>query len=230
LTESDALSSQAGYDRAAELYDEWAWQQFWRKNEFPLVLQQLLAARPSLGLIDLGVGTGAFLALLRDKLSTPLPLAGVDVSAAMLEKARDRLGERALLIQGDVRCGLPFRDGTFDAAVMMRIANHISDLEGAMVEVARILAPRGILIATDIAAEHDYMSTRVPTLEGTVAIETYKHSRADWEIALRIASLSLRTYELYTFTDLLERPTDDFKRKFDTSGTTPIFQIIVAAR
>jgi len=92
---SKLFSSGKGYDLVAEHYDSWAWQDIWRNNEFPIVLAEVLKGAPTLGLLDIGVGTGAFFGYAEPFLSAQLPLVGLDVSAGMLQRARSRLGRRA---------------------------------------------------------------------------------------------------------------------------------------
>src|SRR6266404_341515 len=112
-----------GYDLAADYYDRWSWQSFWRENEFPIVRDRLLSAAPKHAVLDIGVGTGAFLAYVAPGLGREVTLTGVDVSGGMLSHARSRLGARAVLVQCDIRRGLPFRPGTFDAVLIMRVAS-----------------------------------------------------------------------------------------------------------
>src|SRR5262245_28573921 len=90
------IGSAEGYDQAADHYDAWAWQTFWRENEFPIVRSLLLEAIPkqafaTRGLLDVGVGTGAFLRYVAPDLPTGVRLVGVDVSRGMLRHASLRL-------------------------------------------------------------------------------------------------------------------------------------------
>src|SRR5437879_4002614 len=107
-TDSAWIKSEQGYDLAANHYDRWAWQSFWRENEFPILLPLLLAARPR-HLLDIGVGTGAFLSYAASYLAPRVRLVGIDVSRRMLKQAQSKLGSRATLLQSNVQQGLPFR-------------------------------------------------------------------------------------------------------------------------
>lgn len=74
---------------------------------------------------------------------------GIDVSAAVVAAARRRYPSLAAR-QADVR-GLPFPDGSFDAIVSLSTLDHfdgIADLDAALAELERVLAPRGRLLVT----------------------------------------------------------------------------------
>jgi ubiquinone/menaquinone biosynthesis C-methylase UbiE len=132
-----------GYDLAAEYYDHWTWQEFWKRNEFPIVLAKLLEAAPKRALLDAGVGTGAFLAYATPNFSPELRVVGLDISLGMLERAQSRLGTKVELLQADVQRHLPFSNNSFDAVIMMRAVNHLKNLGSVVSEVARVLSPGG---------------------------------------------------------------------------------------
>lgn len=71
---------------------------------------------------------------------------GVDISEPTLRQAQTAFaaGTPAALLGavGDVR-DLPFRDGSFDAIYSMGTIEHFADTEGAVREMARVLAPGG---------------------------------------------------------------------------------------
>jgi ubiquinone/menaquinone biosynthesis C-methylase UbiE len=77
--DSERAKSERAYDFAADYYDRWAWQSFWRENEFPIVLSRLLAGVPVRAVLDIGAGTGAFLSHAATSLPPQACLVGVDV-------------------------------------------------------------------------------------------------------------------------------------------------------
>src|SRR5260370_38660194 len=119
LYAASTRGSEEAYDVVANHYDEWAWQQFWRENEFPILLSLRTSAQPTRAVLDLGVGTGAFLSYAAPHLSPSVSLVGVDISSRMLERAQLRLASRAALVRGDAQEGLPFESGSFDLVLMM---------------------------------------------------------------------------------------------------------------
>ena len=118
-----------------------------------LLLPTLMALLPEgLTVADLGCGTGGALAALAPSAGLVI---GVDREQAMLDAAAVRLGGlgNVSLRLGDLS-DLPIDDGALDAAICMLVLHHVADLEAAMTEISRALAPGGRLILLDMQA-HD---------------------------------------------------------------------------
>ncbi len=92
-----------------------------------------------LRILDAGCGTGRLAAALEARGAS---VHGVDISPQMIEKARERIGERAVV--GDIG-RLPFDDAEFDRVYMWRVV-HLLDRPAAFAEIHRILAPEGKLV------------------------------------------------------------------------------------
>ncbi|RMG52766.1 MAG: methyltransferase domain-containing protein [Gammaproteobacteria bacterium] len=94
-----------------------------------------------------GIGTGLDIPHL-----PPGPsYVGVDLTPAMLERARQRACEHDCdieLYEGDVR-SLPFEDESFDHAVMHLILAVVPEPERALAEVERVLRPGGQVLVFD---------------------------------------------------------------------------------
>ncbi len=71
----------------------------------------------------------------------------VDYSLTQMQKARQRLGdsERYVFIAGDVY-NLPFVDGLFDAATMIRVIHHLVEPQQALRDIRRTLEPGAAFI------------------------------------------------------------------------------------
>ena len=93
-----------------------------------LVARQFVAwldAPAGLAWLDVGCGTGA-LAEAIVAACAPGRIAGVDPSAGFLDFARQRLGPRVELLQGDAQ-DLPFAAGEFDRVVSGLMLNFVPD-------------------------------------------------------------------------------------------------------
>ncbi|TYB38855.1 class I SAM-dependent methyltransferase [Actinomadura chibensis] len=104
------------------------------------IAAKLLNDGPS-RVLDIGCGEGA----LSDALPDPPPfrLVGLDASAVLLRAHRPpRVRADALR--------LPFRDGTFGAAVAVNLLHHLDDPGRALREARRVLAPGGVLLVTAV--------------------------------------------------------------------------------
>lgn len=107
--------------------------------------------------LDIGCGTGAMLAALRDNWPA-LRLTGLDLSAPYLELARRRLGasSRLRLVEGAAEA-MPLPDASQDAATCVFL---LHELPGKirmqlMREAARVLKPGGRLVAIDSLQKGD---------------------------------------------------------------------------
>ena len=88
--------------------------------------------------LDIGCGTGRFLAQLSEKAKA----WGVDASPEMLEVARTRAGSAGLKLGRAEE--LPFKDGWFERATMWLVA-HLVDRPRAFAEARRVLSGHGRL-------------------------------------------------------------------------------------
>jgi ArsR family transcriptional regulator len=110
---------------------------------------------PHASVLDAGTGTGRILELLAPRIRRG---TGIDISPEMLAIARDRL-ERIRAHHCQVRLGdihrLPFPAGSamqsFELAIFHQVLHYLEDPQSAVVETARVLAPRGNLLIVDFA-------------------------------------------------------------------------------
>ena len=88
--------------------------------------------------LDVGTGEGQ---LARRLAAAGATVMGIDPTEAQIVEAARRGGGPAYARAGAVT--LPFADGSFDAAVACLVFEHIDDVDGAIGEVARVLATGG---------------------------------------------------------------------------------------
>ncbi len=92
-----------------------------------------------------GIGTGLDI----PHLPSQHRYVGIDVTRAMLAKAKRRLdGEHIRLVQGDVQ-RLPFADNRFDAVVLHLILAVVPEPKACLAEAARVLKPGGLILVFD---------------------------------------------------------------------------------
>jgi demethylmenaquinone methyltransferase/2-methoxy-6-polyprenyl-1,4-benzoquinol methylase len=101
--------------------------------------------RPGDRVLDGCCGTGD-LALAARKAGGKV--TGLDFSTAMLERAR-RKAPSISWVEGDL-LALPFEDASFEAATVGFGVRNVSDLERALAELRRVLAPGGKLAILEI--------------------------------------------------------------------------------
>jgi phosphatidylethanolamine/phosphatidyl-N-methylethanolamine N-methyltransferase len=108
---------------------------------------------PGRDVLEVGVGTGLALPRYRNKRIT-----GIDLSAPMLERARertrrDRLLHVVALHEMDAEA-MDFSDASFDIAVAMFVASVVPDPHRLLSEMRRVVRPGGqILLINHFAAE-----------------------------------------------------------------------------
>lgn len=95
--------------------------------------------------LDVGCGTGTLCAAILEH-SSPASVAGVEPSEGFLKAARENLGERAALYQGDA-AHIPLDDASVDVVVSGLVLNFVSDPRAAMQEMARVAKNAGTIAA-----------------------------------------------------------------------------------
>ena len=140
--------SRRNFDRQAVSYDS-ASHGYHARKLYPVLLSQLEQI-PHSSILDLGCGTGALLAQIKERMPEA-SCAGLDLSEEMLAVARGRLGTSAELTQGDSEC-LPYEDGRFEVVVCNDSFHHYVSPEKVLKEVARVLSPGGVFLMGDTTA------------------------------------------------------------------------------
>jgi SAM-dependent methyltransferase len=98
---------------------------------------------PDATLLEVGCGTGEYLAFLRDQAGWKV--IGTEFSEFVARKARDTY--RLQVQVGPLR-GLPLPAASFDAVVMKYVLEHVPDPLQSLARVHRLLKPDGILFIT----------------------------------------------------------------------------------
>ncbi len=138
------------YDRWAPVYDLVFGPVFERGRRAAIIAAERVGGR----ILEVGVGTGISL----PDYSSANRIFGVDISDAMLDKARERVAELDLAhVEGlEVMDAerLSFPDSSFDVVVAQYVITAVPDPEAALDEFARVLKPGGeIVILSRVGAE-----------------------------------------------------------------------------
>ncbi|MBN1847859.1 MAG: methyltransferase domain-containing protein [Deltaproteobacteria bacterium] len=98
----------------------------------------LLDPHPGEKILDIGCGSGRHLQFLS---SLGMDITGVDASPYMINKAKERLGNRSVLKTGSAE-DLPFEDNEFDLSVFMNTLEFLDDPSSALREAGRVTRRR----------------------------------------------------------------------------------------
>ncbi len=100
-----------------------------------------------LKVLDAGCGSGPLTQALRARGAI---VSGFDLSPAMVDLARARLGADADLRIADLGAHLPYPDDTFDLVVASLSLHYVEDWASALAELRRVLTPGGRLAVSII--------------------------------------------------------------------------------
>ena len=135
----NSLANEAAYDLWAEAYPPLPHNPLMRAEQAAVL--SLLPDVVGHRVLDLACGSGRYGLLLQERGASLV--VGSDLSAGML--ARAPLAHR---VRADM-CRLPFAAASFDLIVSGLAVGHASSLDVWMAEVARVLAPGGVLVYSD---------------------------------------------------------------------------------
>src|SRR4051812_5859531 len=131
------------------------WSATWDRDPSAVVALETRHLLPLIGnvrgkrFLDIGCGTGRWLAWARQQGATAL---GVDLSQEMLARAAEKPGLAGRLATADA-CRLPVRDGSADIVLCALALGHVPDFVTAAAELARVAAPGGAVVLTDLHPE-----------------------------------------------------------------------------
>lgn len=132
--------------------DPWTAQEFARAQE--RLDERLLAMadlRPGQAVLDAGCGFGGTLEAINGR-EVRMRLTGVNIDPRQLEVCREirpREGNRIEWLQADA-CALPVAEASIDRVFCVEAMFHFPSRRAFFREAARVLAPGGALIGTDI--------------------------------------------------------------------------------
>jgi SAM-dependent methyltransferase len=180
--------------------------------------------------LEVGCGMGNFSE--RIARGTSAVVVATDISPRMVELTQERgLDARVADVQA-----LPFEDGEFDCAVANAMLYHV-DVDRALGELARVLEPGGLLVATTLGSGHmnelwELVGFRLPERpfsrengEEQLARHFSRIERHDIDAVLVFpdAAAARRYVESSIFSDDVPRPLPDFDRPFRSGVHASVF-------
>lgn len=144
LLDDNKLAIANAFGRAASQYDKHA--RFQRQVADRLLLQ-IAADLTGKKVLDVGCGTGYLAQQLQHRGARVMCL---DLSQAMLDQAKNRLGSDAGFCLADAEA-IPFPDRTFDLVVSSLALQWCNDLSRPLTEMQRVCAPSGQVFFSTLA-------------------------------------------------------------------------------
>lgn len=129
-------------------YNGYDYEEYWREHDRAyedaadrMAIRKLLPKKME-SFVDIGGGYGR---LADEYLKRAKKVTIFDYSKTELAQAKEKYGDKINTKAGDIY-KLPFKDGEFDGMMMVRVTHHLEDLEVAMKEFYRVLAPGGTFV------------------------------------------------------------------------------------
>lgn len=177
--------------------------------------QAVAALKPGETVLDLGSGAGFDVFLASPKVGPSGRAIGVDMTDAMLERAR-AYAEKAGFKNVEFRKGeieaLPLEDGTVDVAISNCVLNLVPDKDRAFREIHRVLKSGGRLAVSDMAWEVEPNDSVRSDLEALVGCIGGALVLDDYVARLMRAG--------FNSVQVVKHP-DAAKKMVEISGTTP---------
>ncbi|GAB2699235.1 class I SAM-dependent methyltransferase [Kitasatospora kifunensis] len=236
---AEESTPRAQYDAIAQRYDRHS-----AVSPFNTLLERpaMLAACPPLAgrrVLEVGCAGGRLTELLLERGAR---VVGFDASAAMVEIARNRVGDAAQLHVHDLREPLDFAsDASFDVVVVSLCLHYLRDWASALTELRRVLVPGGVILVSTghpmselhLSPSGDYHAVEEvhdewPTVEGPpLAVSFFRRPLSSSLQSAQQAGLVLHS--------LIEPRPDPahreaFGKHFDMASTQPVFMLLVLGR
>lgn len=194
MTEATILEPSAAYALWAGQYPARAHNPVMQAEERAM-LSMLPNDLRSRSVLDAGCGSGRY--LLHAWHRGAARLAGIDLSAPMLDRAKDELAHAADRVPLTLSVGsvtaLPIGTGEADITLCGLVLGHVPDLERALGELARATRPGGIVLCSDFhPVGHALGWLRDFRVDGQrYAARHTPHFYSDWHRACEMAGLTI---------------------------------------
>jgi ubiquinone/menaquinone biosynthesis C-methylase UbiE len=150
-----------------------------------------IADLPAERVLDVACGTGRLLEILSERSDSSM-MVGIDKVPAMLNVARRRLGERALLLEGDA-AQLPFDDANIQLVTCTNALHYFPNVDAALREIRRVISPNCNLVITDWCRNYTWMRMLNLILPWTQYAHTHTFSSNELEHSLSQAGFRINS-------------------------------------
>lgn len=199
-----------GYNIIAPYYDNWKWQKFWHKNEYPYIKEWCDSLSCGRGL-DLGTGSGNNLECF---LSKGNKVTAIDLSLEMLNICKKKYKKE--ILKGNLEClELDIRDLSdcvreYDWIVSNRAFSHIKHIDTIIEKMSHIIKCGGQCFISDIHPLHHYENTNLTIKDSEICIETYKHKMDDVVHLLLKHNFKIIDFKEVGINDLINKDIIDY--------------------
>ena len=150
----------------------------WWDDEFTEFIVETLKPRPGNRILDAGCGEGlAEISIGRQQISQ-VRLVGIDLVPSKVAAAREAVAahnQRAAFAAADA-CRLPFATAAFDSIFCIAVLQHISDVDAAVAEFARVTRKGGRVVAVEPDNSARYFFSSAPAGERAFAAARRFHA------------------------------------------------------
>jgi ubiquinone/menaquinone biosynthesis C-methylase UbiE len=150
---------------------------------------------PGARVLDVGCGSGAFTALLRER---GYEVSGLDISPEQIAMAKRKLPEIEF-IQGDAE-DIPLGNGEADGVLLSGLVHHFPDPRRLAGEVRRVLKPGGRFVAFDPNRMNPFMwlyRDRTSPLYSSVGVTENERPVLAWQVAAIFADAGFKVQTDY---------------------------------
>lgn len=115
-----------------------------------MIFEELLVEIPGGKVLDIGCGSGQFIAILMQSLGSFNSITGVDVDDVVLEEARNKFRSDTFNFIKASSQSLPFDDAAFDFVSISKALHHVEDDRQTLDEMKRVLRPGGYFLINEM--------------------------------------------------------------------------------